>query len=70
MMCILCMDGLRDHGPLGLDMLKPPPLREELCTRKTRTHTQTPLGVYTVYILYFWGDLTVELDTLAIVLGK
>ena len=23
--CAVCMDGLRNHGPLGLDMLKAPP---------------------------------------------
>ena len=65
------MDGLRNHGPLGLDMLKAPPIREKkiLCARKTRTHTQTPLGVY-IYFTNNVLDLTVELDTLAIVLGK
>ena len=48
---IIAMDGLRNHGPLGLDMLKAPPARrKKLGTRKTRTHTQTPLGVY-VYFL-------------------
>ena len=40
------MDGLRNHGPLGLDMLKAPPLREKNnCApakhARTHTHTQT-----------------------------
>ena len=43
------MDGLRNHGPLGLDMLKAPPsLREKkncACACKTRTHTQC-VGFY------------------------
>src|SRR4029434_7598948 len=46
------MDRLRNHGPLGLDMLKapsPPSRKKLLCARKTRTHTQTPLGVYIFY---------------------
>jgi len=35
------MDGLRNHGPLGLDMLKGPPLREKnncALAKHTRTH--------------------------------
>src|SRR4029434_2166970 len=37
------MDGLRNHGPLGLDMLKaPPPPRQKLtCARTTTRHLHT-----------------------------
>src|SRR4029434_3764874 len=55
----------------GPGHVKAPPFAKinKLCTRKTRTHTQTPLGVY-IYFTNNVLDLTVELDTLAIVLGQ
>ena len=66
------MDGLRNHGPLGLDMLKAPPLREKnncALAKHAHPHTNTIRRIY-IYFTNNVLDLTVELDTLAIVLGK
>ena len=42
----------------------PPPRKKKLCARKTRTHAHAHTNTTNVL------DFTVELDTLAIVLGK